>query len=191
MTMKFILITGPPASGKMTVGKALAKRTGLKLFHNHMSIELVNNFFDFGTEGFRKLDKLIRFGIFNEVSQSDLPGLIFTLVWAFDIQDDWDYVNEILAFFNNVNDEVYIVELEADLDERLRRNKQPDRIKVKQSKKDIVRSEEVLLNQEGKYRMNSVKGEMSDFNFYKIDNTNLSPEVVVDKVLAYFNLGVI
>jgi shikimate kinase len=39
--MNFILITGPQAVGKMTVGQELEKITGLKLFHNHMSIELV------------------------------------------------------------------------------------------------------------------------------------------------------
>jgi hypothetical protein len=47
--MKFILITGPQAVGKMTVGQELEKITGLKLFHNHMSIELVLNFFGYET----------------------------------------------------------------------------------------------------------------------------------------------
>jgi shikimate kinase len=62
--MKLVLLIGPPAVGKMTVGQELAKRTGLKLFHNHMSLELVNQFFDFGTEAFERLDKTIRFAIF-------------------------------------------------------------------------------------------------------------------------------
>ena len=39
-----IMITGPQAVGKMTVGQELAKLTNFKLFHNHMSIDLVNNF---------------------------------------------------------------------------------------------------------------------------------------------------
>lgn len=42
--MKFVLIFGPQAVGKMTVGQELAKITGLKLFHNHMTIDLVNPF---------------------------------------------------------------------------------------------------------------------------------------------------
>ena len=42
---KFIQIIGPQAVGKMTVGQELAKITGLKLFHNHMTIDLVSNFF--------------------------------------------------------------------------------------------------------------------------------------------------
>ena len=49
--MKFVVIFGPPAVGKMTVGQELAKLTGLKLFHNHMTIELVLNFFDLMIRG--------------------------------------------------------------------------------------------------------------------------------------------
>ena len=42
--MKFILLFGPQAVGKMTVGQELAKITDLKLFHNHMTIDLVSHF---------------------------------------------------------------------------------------------------------------------------------------------------
>ena len=42
---KIVLITGPQAVGKMTVGQELSKITNLKLFHNHMTIDLVSNFF--------------------------------------------------------------------------------------------------------------------------------------------------
>lgn len=38
--MKFIIITGPQAVGKMTVAQELTQITGLKLLHNHMTIEL-------------------------------------------------------------------------------------------------------------------------------------------------------
>jgi len=81
--MKLFIIIGPPAIGKMTVGMELENRTHLKLYHNHMSLELVNRFFDFGTPAFDRLNKQIRFNIFNEVAKSDLFGLIFTIVWAF------------------------------------------------------------------------------------------------------------
>ncbi|MCH7663235.1 MAG: shikimate kinase, partial [Chloroflexi bacterium] len=43
--MKFIILFGPLAVGKMTVGQELEKLTGLKLFHNHLTIELVLPFF--------------------------------------------------------------------------------------------------------------------------------------------------
>jgi hypothetical protein len=33
--VKFVVIFGPPAAGKMTVGRELAALTGWRLFHNH------------------------------------------------------------------------------------------------------------------------------------------------------------
>ncbi len=48
--MKFVLIFGPQAVGKMTVGQELTKITELKLLHNHMTIELLEPFFGFEPE---------------------------------------------------------------------------------------------------------------------------------------------
>ena len=64
--MNVIIITGPPASGKMTVGRELSTLISYPLFYNHMSIELVVPFFDFGTPAFSRLNRKIRFEIFNE-----------------------------------------------------------------------------------------------------------------------------
>lgn len=63
--MKFILITGPQAVGKMTIGQELEKLSGLKLFHNHMTIELLHPFFGFDSETWR-LSDLIRSEIFRD-----------------------------------------------------------------------------------------------------------------------------
>lgn len=86
--MKLMLIFGPQAVGKMTVGEEVAARTGMKLFHNHMTIELVSHFFSYGTETGKRLVHAFREQIFDAVAQSDLEGLIFTYLWAFDMQGD-------------------------------------------------------------------------------------------------------
>ena len=59
--MRFVLLFGPQAVGKMTVGHDLAKKTGLKLFHNHMTLEMLSPIFDFGEETWR-LSDLFRYG---------------------------------------------------------------------------------------------------------------------------------
>lgn len=82
--MKLVLLFGPQAVGKMTVGEQLARLTGLKLFHNHMTIELVSHFFSYGTATGKRLVNLFRQAIFEEVAKSELEGLIFTYVWYFD-----------------------------------------------------------------------------------------------------------
>ncbi len=186
--MKLVFIVGPPASGKMTVGQALAERTGLKLFHNHMSIELVRNFFDFGDKGFSALDQKIRWAIFEAVATSDLDGLIFTLVWAFDEVEDHKYVAEIAEIFSQKGTDVYYVELVCSLDQRLFRNKQPSRLEAKASKRDVKRSEEVLLKQEKQYRMNSLPGEIKLPNYLIIDNTHLSAEAVAQCIQESFSI---
>jgi len=58
--MKLIIIFGPMAVGKMTVGQELEKITDLKLFHNHMTIELVSPFFSYNTDTGKKLVKFFR-----------------------------------------------------------------------------------------------------------------------------------
>jgi len=79
---KLVILFGPPAVGKMTIGKELEKLSGLKLFHNHMTIEVVLPFFKFGSKKFNKLTGNFRRQIFEEVANSHHPGLIFTFVWA-------------------------------------------------------------------------------------------------------------
>ncbi len=63
-----VMLVGPPAVGKMTVGHELASRTGLRLFHNHHTIDLVLRFFEFGTPPFQRLVGEFRRRMFEEVA---------------------------------------------------------------------------------------------------------------------------
>lgn len=53
--MQLIFIYGQPAVGKLTVARALAERTGLPLFHNHLIVDAVSAVFPFGSEEFIRL----------------------------------------------------------------------------------------------------------------------------------------
>ncbi len=145
--MKFIIIFGPPAVGKMTVGYELAKLTGLKLFHNHMTIDFVSQFFEWGKPGFELVDEF-RLRIFEKMAQSDQAGLIFTYVWALDDETDNNFVEKSRAIFSQQGASIYFVELYAGLDERLKRNKTEFRLSQKRPKRDLKRSEELLLRDE-------------------------------------------
>jgi hypothetical protein len=50
-----LFVVGPLAVGKMSVGQAITERTGLRLFHNHISIELALRYFDYGTPAFHRI----------------------------------------------------------------------------------------------------------------------------------------
>jgi hypothetical protein len=186
-----VFIIGPPAVGKMTVGHELAKRTGLKLFHNHHTIDLALRFFPYGTPPFHRLVGEFRRRILEEVAASDLPGLIFTYVWAFDHASDAAAVEEYASHFRARDGRVVFVELEASQEERLRRNESEFRLAEKAFKRDLGASRRQLLEIDAKYQLNS-KGVFDDRpDYLRIDNTNLSAAEVAERVIARFGLAVI
>jgi len=186
--MKFIHLFGPQAVGKMTVGQELAKITELKLFHNHMTIDLVSHFFDYSTKEGKRLVKLFRQEIFEEASKSDLDGMIFTYVWMFDMESDWEYVKDLSELFESRGATVYYVELEADVEERFKRNKTPNRLEHKPKKRDIEWSENDMKKTMEKHRLNSLDGEIIFDNYIKIDNTHLSAAEVAKMIKERFQL---
>lgn len=185
---KLIIIFGPQAVGKMTVGQELEKITDLKLFHNHMTIDLVSEFFEYGTKQAKRLVKLFRNEIFEEVSKSDIEWLIFTYVCRFDQKLNIEYIDYICDIFESKWWKSYLIELEADQKVRLERNKHPHRLFHKPNKKDIQKSENCLKEYDEKFRLNSFNWEIKKENYIRIDNTNLSPEKVAEKIKEKFKL---
>jgi len=185
--MKFVLIFGPQAVGKMTVGHELEKMTDLKLFHNHMTIELLAPYFGFSREMWQLVNQFRR-DIFETAAASEMYGMIFTYVWGFDLQSDWDYVDQISKIFEEKGGEVCYVELEADLGSRIERNKTPHRLEHKPTKRDIVRSEQDLKRTMEQHRLNSFPGEIKKENYIRIDNTNRSAREVAEIIVDRFKL---
>lgn len=73
-----IVLYGLPAVGKLTVARRLAERTGFRLFHNHLAVDLALSLFDFGTPGFRNLRAAIWREAFDAAFAGGVEGLIFT-----------------------------------------------------------------------------------------------------------------
>jgi len=174
--MKFVLIIGPQAVGKMTVGQALAKSTGLKLFHNHETIELVRPLLSLGTQEGWALVKELRESVFRHFARSGQEGLIYTGIWAFDELSDRAYYEGIFELWREECPavEIYVVELEAGLETRLARNRTENRLLHKPSKRDLEWSDKDVRDSAAKYRMNSLPGEITEANYLRLDNTNMS-----------------
>jgi len=181
--MQFIIIFGPPAVGKMTVGNEVNKLTGMPVFHNHLSIEPILRFFPFGSPSFIRLVEAFRQNLVQEVANSGLPGLIFTFVWDLDEAADSKFVADICKPFEDQNAKVTIVELKVDLDKRLIRNKTQERLKEKPSKRNLDWSEENLLASEAQHRMNSDGSIPSPHQHMIIENTNRSAEDVAKEIV--------
>ena len=188
--MKLVIIFGPPAVGKMAVGLELARLTGLRLFHNHVVVDVVMRYFEFGTAPFRRLVGEFRTRVFEEVAASDLPGLIFTFVWALDEASDKAFIDRICEIFRARGADIYFVELRASLDERLRRNDTELRLREKWPKRDVERSRTTLLETVEKYRLNS-SGDFfykDDGRYLDIDNTDVPADEVAQRIVAAFSL---
>ena len=186
--MKLVIISGPHAVGKMTVGQALARQTGLRLFHNHMTIDVVSGLFENMPEERSRLTNLFREEIFKAYAASDEYGMIFTYMWAFDQQSDWDYIQHVEDLFRSHGAEVYFVELCADYDLRIERNKTENRLLNKPTKRDVVRSEALFRRLESKYRLNSLPGEVNKEHYLRIDNSALPPEEAAARIQEAFGL---
>lgn len=185
---KVVLIFGPHAVGKMTIGQEIEQRTGLRLFHNHMSIEPFLDLFKDMPEERAQITDSVRKIIFELFAKSDQDGLIFTFIWYFDDDDHKAEIDSLENMFNKNGAEVYFLELEADIDIRLQRNVTENRLKHKASKRDIAFSVKLIETKESTHRVNSFPGEIKKTNYQKINNTNLEPSVVADMVIDAFKL---
>ena len=173
----------------MTVGHELARRTGLKLFHNHQTIDLALRFFPFGSPPFSRLVNEFRRRILEEVAESELPGVIFTFVWAFDVDADHATVEEYSEIFRARGRRVVYVELETHQEERLRRNETEFRLAEKPFKRDLEASRRNLLELDDKYQLNSAGRFAGRPDYLHIDNTNLSAAEVAERIVDAFQLA--
>lgn len=183
-----LFVLGPPAVGKMSVGQAVAERTGLRLFHNHLSIELALRYFEFDTPAFQRISGSIRARVVEEVAGSDLPGLVFTFVWAFDAPEDQEAVDEYARPFRERGGRVLFLELEASQEERLRRNAGVSRLAEKPSKRDLPASRRNLLELDERYELNSGGRFDGRADWLRLDSTLLEPAQVADRAIGHFRL---
>lgn len=171
--MDLIVLIGSGAVGKMTVGQELMKITDFRLFHNHMMIEpVIEVFGDYCGPVVGRLREVI----FEEFLKTKYRGMIFTYMWAFDMQEDWDYIRSVAERFEATGGNVYYVELVADQAVRLERNRTENRLRNKASKRNLAVSQERLLREDSRYRLVSRDGEIPFENYIRIDNTRMEPQ---------------
>jgi hypothetical protein len=186
--MSLVIIIGPPAVGKMTVGFELEKLTGFKLFHNHMAIDIAARFFEPNEPSFGRIIGVIRRVVMEEVAGSRLWGLIFTYVWSFDDPRDAAAIQRCVEIFAAHGRQTYYVELEADQAERERRNTTELRLAHKPSKRDTDASQAQLRRLSKDHKVNSTD-ELRDRDYYlRIDNTDKSPGDVAALIQRTFDL---
>ena len=183
--MKLVFIFGDGAVGKMTVGQQLMKLTGLRLFHNHMTIEPVLDVFGrFDSEVILEL----RETIFRHFAASDLEGMIYTQIMAFDVEEEWKYLEHIKSIFEPYGTQFYYVELIAPQEVRLKRNATENRLKNKPSKRNIEASRERIVQDDLYCRCVSEPGEFPFRPYLRIENSDVPPEKAAEMIRDTFGL---
>lgn len=111
--MKLVFLYGLPAAGKLTVARELAAITGYKLFHNHLTVDLLLSVFEFGTAPFIALRERIWQSVLEEAATSDVAGVIFTFAPETSVRVD--FVPELAAGMRARGADVLFVELTCPL----------------------------------------------------------------------------
>ncbi len=108
--MNLIFIYGPPASGKLTISEELIKITGYKLFHNHITRDLVRDIYPDDLSEKYELVSNLRLEVFEFAARHN-TNMIFT--WVYDGEADDKFVNDTIDVVKAHGGDVLFVETRA------------------------------------------------------------------------------
>lgn len=119
MQVQLVYLYGPPGVGKYSVGVELAARTGFRLLHNHLTVNLVSAVFERDSDLWLKMLRKVRRDMLAEAAHHNV-NLIMTSVFNGTLEN----VNAWRTMLEPVEAEggaVLFVQLSCDREELLRR----------------------------------------------------------------------
>ena len=173
--MKVIFLYGPPASGKLTIAKKLAEKTGISLFHNHLTFDLAEVLYEPFTQPFYDYCADLRLDVFGDAKLAH-QDLIFTFFYI--SPDDDNFVNQIIHIAGEGN--VKFVKIEASSDTLLDRVENKDRAKYSK-----INSKSVLTRY---LKENNWSESIEKTNSLIISTDNLTPDDAVQKIIEEYDL---
>lgn len=114
-----VVIYGPPASGKLTIAQELSRLTKFKVFHNHLTVDLLLSVFEFGSPAFVALREQIWLSVILEACATN-AGLIFTFTPERTVSDG--FLNRLIDQATAHGADVRVVEVvcsEQEIERRL------------------------------------------------------------------------
>ncbi|KKQ55789.1 MAG: hypothetical protein US74_C0023G0015 [Parcubacteria group bacterium GW2011_GWA2_38_13] len=183
--MKILVIYGPPAVGKYTVAKEVARLTGYKLFHNHLTADLASLFFRYGTRQYSDLVQSFRLHLIKSViKEKSLKGIMLTFAYGLEThggKTDNQFIKKITTIVQGKKEKIFFVKLTCNLNELRKRLKNPSRKKYNK-----LHQVKIFNHIEKNYNIDSIIPFVSSFI---IDNTRLSPSATAKLIIKRYNLS--
>lgn len=189
--MHLVVIFGPLAVGKMSVGREVARLTPYRLLHNHATIDPLLEVFPWGTPAFGKLKREFRVRIIEEAIGADLPGLVVTFAWPLAHDPSTAELAELLEPVLRTGGRVDFVELYADQATRLTREGTEERLAAKPAKRDLTWAREHLLESDADFVWSTgpdVPLPITGHPHTVVDNTHLTPTEAATEIVGRLDL---
>ncbi len=178
--MKLIFIYGPPATGKLTVAKELAKLTNYNLLHNHLIFDMITSTVPWSNDKTKQLFEDIAVRMFEEATVQQVQGLIFTHVYRKPQHDE--FIKRTIEVVEKNDGEVHLIQLIADVEVLKERILSEARKEHKKATK--VETLEKILN---KY---DVLSTVSYKDSLVIDNSNILPDEVARNIVMSLKIKI-
>jgi len=179
-----VCLIGPPAVGKMTVGQALCRRTGFKLFHGHVVADALSPYFPFGTPPFARLGQAWRRMFLEEAVQAGLD-VVTTVAWRFNLPGDAESVGDWLRPYVEGGGRGLCAELVAPLEVRLERHRTENR---RPHKNAYWVTGAYLREGDAAHRYDSGGAFPFDLPHLRLETAHLSAEAAARRIAEHFDL---
>jgi hypothetical protein len=176
--MKLLFLHGAPATGKLTVAKALLGMVPGRLFDNHAAIDLARTIFDFGTPGFWELVHAVRYAALDAAAEHGVPLVVTTFCYV--EPDDRPQFEKFEEIVGRHGGELLPVFLHCSREEIARRVGNPDRVERRK-----LSSEEGLSKYLDTYTFTPAPRP----GCLKLDTEVNAAEVTAQKIIRHFGLN--
>lgn len=170
---------GPPAVGKLTTAKELAKQTGYSIFHNHHTQDMVYPIFGHASPTADQLLKNIRLSIFDAAMRHG-KDLIFT--FCFENPQHLGFIEEVMAKANELHANALFVRLTCAFTEQSKRVEDPSRKVFPAKCHSIEVLKWALQDKNIDSRIECIGDHL------EIDTTSLSAFQVAQKIRLHYHL---
>ena len=175
--MKLLFLHGSPATGKLTVAKALLRIVPGRLMDNHAVIDFARTVFDFGAPGFWELVHSVRYSAMDAAAAHDVSLLVTTFCYA--EPDDREQFGKFEEIVQHRGGELLPVFLHCSREEAVRRLGNPDRVE-----RQKMTSAESLANYLDSYDFTAVPRP----DCLTLDTDVASAEMTAQNIISHFGL---